>query len=175
MASGDEGMAGRRRESARARAAIHSRSSQHFEGWIALADALWSLARDREARAALKRADRLVAPKVRYRVWAQWGHFYKEKGDLNSAARWYRKAVAAKPSMGRHVFLAAVLARQGSFAAAKVQYRAAIRRASDGDRLMKRTSIWRWFFGQKRGMSRRRSICSARCRSIPITRSRRKS
>ena len=106
---------------------------KRFEGWVALADAMWSMARYREARAALERADRLVSPKVRYRVCAQWGHFYKQKGDLKSATRWYRKAIAAKPSTGRHVFLGAVLARQGSYAEAKAQYRAAIRLASDED------------------------------------------
>lgn len=100
-----------------------------FGGWIALADALWSLARYSEARKALQRAERLTPRKLRYRIWEQWGHFYRDKFDLRRAESWYRKTLRAKPSTRAHIFLGAILARQGRLEEAKVQQLRAIRRA----------------------------------------------
>jgi tetratricopeptide (TPR) repeat protein len=99
-------------------------------GWIALADALWSLARYSEARGALQRAERLHPQKSRHQIWEQWGHFYRDKFDLRRAEWWYRKRLRAKPSTRAHIFLGAILARQGRLEEAKVQQLKAIRRAT---------------------------------------------
>jgi len=104
-------------------------------GWIALADAMWSLARYDEAKAALRKAERLASPRWRHRVWEQWGHLYREMNDLRSAATWFRKAVRAHPSTQGHIFLGATLALLGRRREAAREHRAAIAEATPGHAL----------------------------------------
>jgi len=104
-----------------------------YAGWIALADALWSLARYMEAKAALRTAERLVPPKSRYRAWEQWGHMYREMNDLRRAEKWYRKALRAHRSARGHILLGATLARQGRRKQAERQHRAAIKAGTPGE------------------------------------------
>ena len=98
-------------------------------GWIVLADGLAGVARYSEAQDALRRASRLIEPDRRWFIAVQWGHLYREKHDQKSAERWYRKAVAARPSTSTHIFLGATLAKQGRFAEAKRHHRQAIKLA----------------------------------------------
>lgn len=110
-----------------------ARYPDRFEGWIVLADAFWNFASYREAQSALRTAERLIPAKLKYQMCEQWGLLYKEKNDLRRAENWFRKGLKAKPSTRRHIFLGSVLAKQGRLAEAKAQYRAAIRRATDGE------------------------------------------
>jgi tetratricopeptide (TPR) repeat protein len=97
-----------------------------FAGWIAKADALWSLARYREAKAALGTAESVVPPKLRYRVWEQRGHLYREMNDRLRAEEWYRKAVEANPCTRTYILLGATLAVQGKLKEAERMHRAAV-------------------------------------------------
>jgi tetratricopeptide (TPR) repeat protein len=97
-----------------------------------LADALTSLARYREAEAALRRGGRLIPLRLKDRLYQQWGLHY-ERHDLRRAEMWFRRGVRVKPTTTGHIFLGAVLARQGRFAEAKAHYRLAIRRATPDD------------------------------------------
>ena len=101
-------------------------------GWIALADAMWSLSRYKEAKAALRNAERLASPHSRHRVWEQWGHLYREMHDLQSAETWFRKAVREHPSTRGHIFLGATLALLGRRREAEREHRAAIAEATPG-------------------------------------------
>ncbi|HEX6739110.1 MAG TPA: tetratricopeptide repeat protein, partial [Vicinamibacteria bacterium] len=96
------------------------------DGWMVLADGLAGVARYREAIAALRRASRLTKSEHRWFIAIQWGHLYREKHDVRSAERWYRKAVAAHPDTNTHTFLGATLAKQGRFAEAKRHHQRAI-------------------------------------------------
>ena len=106
---------------------------EDYAGWIAFADALWSLARYMEAKAALRTAERVVPPKCRYRVWEQRGHMYREMNDLRGAEKWYRKALRAHRSTRGHILLGATLARQGRREQAERQHRAAIEAGTPGE------------------------------------------
>jgi tetratricopeptide (TPR) repeat protein len=103
---------------------------QRFEGWIAKADALWMLTRFKEAKAALRIAQRLIPEDRRAEIWEQWGHLYRRMNDFKRAENAFRRAVQARPSTRRHILLGATLARQGKLAAAETQHRAAIREAT---------------------------------------------
>jgi tetratricopeptide (TPR) repeat protein len=56
------------------------------------------------------------------------GHLYRERGEYETAAVWYRKAIELQPNdAGRHVFLGALLSKKGDFAAAEACLRTAIK------------------------------------------------
>jgi len=99
-------------------------------GWVALADVLVLLAHYEAARRALSRADKLAPAKLRGHICVQWGHLFRESGDLRKAEKWYRRAVQYKANTPRLVFLGAVLAKQGRFAEAKRCHRRAARLAT---------------------------------------------
>jgi tetratricopeptide (TPR) repeat protein len=101
------------------------------EGWIVLADGLVNTTRFAAARRALRRAMHVTPTALQWYVATQFGHLYREKRDERRAERWYRKALRAHPGTTTHVFLGAVLARQGRFADAKRNYRRAIELATD--------------------------------------------
>jgi tetratricopeptide (TPR) repeat protein len=75
-----------------------------FCGWLALADGLVSLARYREAMAALRRGGRLMPRRLQHRLCQQWGLLYRERNDLRRAETWFRRAVKAKPTTSGHLF-----------------------------------------------------------------------
>jgi tetratricopeptide (TPR) repeat protein len=103
---------------------------QKFEGWIAKADALWMLTRFKEAKAALRVAQRLIPEDRRAELWEQWGYLYRRMNDFKRAEKAFRRAVQERPSTRRYILLGATLARQGKLAAAERQHRAAIREAT---------------------------------------------
>ena len=78
-------------------------------GWIALADARSKSNAFADALAALRRARTLCPVEMRSFVYSQMGHVYREKGDNNRAAKWYRKAINEKQSQENLVFLGACL------------------------------------------------------------------
>lgn len=99
----------------------------------AKADALWSLSRYSEAKVALKMAERLVPSRLRYRVWEQRGHLYREMNDRRRAEEWYRRALEANPSTRGYILLGATVAVQGRLKEAERLHRAAIRVATPGE------------------------------------------
>jgi len=105
---------------------------QDFGGWMVLAEAQAGLARYAEARDALRNAARHAPRTLTYGVHVQWGHFYKEKNDLRRAEQCYRRAVRLRASTRHHVFLGAVLAKQGRLAEAGAEHRKAIKIATPG-------------------------------------------
>ena len=107
-----------------------ARHPQGFEGWIAKADALWMLTRFKEAKSALRVAQRLIPEDRRAELWEQWGYLYRRMNDFKRAEQAFRRAVQERPSTRRYILLGATLARQGKLAAAERQHRAAIREAT---------------------------------------------
>lgn len=87
-----------------------------FFGWVALADGLTRLSSFKRAAEALCLARRLSSFEYVDLVYSRLGHYYREKGDLVRAERWYRKAVASSESQEHLVFLGACLAKQGRYA-----------------------------------------------------------
>ena len=102
-----------------------------YMGWVVLANGLAAVARYREAKAALKRADRVVGVGRRWYLALKWGELYREMSNLREAEKWYRKALALRPSTTTHIYLGGVLARQGRFAEALRHHRRAIALAKD--------------------------------------------
>ena len=105
--------------------------SDDFFGWIALADVFVHFARYEDARKALRKAQKLAPAKWQYLICVQWGHFEKERNDLKSAERWYRRAAKHRPTTSTLIFLGAVLAKQGRFSEAKKCHRRAVALATD--------------------------------------------
>ena len=102
-----------------------------FAGWIALADVLVHFARYEDARKALRKAQKLAPAKRQSFIYVQWGHFERERNDLKSAERWYRRAVKCKTTTSTLIFLGAILAKQGRFSEAKKCHRQAVVLATD--------------------------------------------
>ncbi len=108
-----------------------SKYANDIYGWIVYADALATLARYKEARAALQKA-KLVCPKDKLHIlYHQIGHLYKKKGDYPRSEKWYKRAVKEVASTEYLIFIGACLARQSKFVEAKKYYRKAIKVASD--------------------------------------------
>lgn len=96
-------------------------------GWIMLGIALTKLARYAEASQALAKAIDLCPPAKRQIPLAQMGHVFREAGDCEQAAAWYRRAIDADPTDASYrIYLGAVLAKHGHFRQAEEEHRAAI-------------------------------------------------
>ena len=96
--------------------------------WLILGEVLCDVAKYDESAKALRRAIKLFRPDRRDMPYANMGHLYREKGNLRTAERWYRKAVEVNPKVGTSwIFLGAVLAKQGRFAEAKRCHRRAVK------------------------------------------------
>ncbi len=88
---------------------------------------LRQMARYREARLALQYVIKRLSKKP-VRAWplAEMGHMYKSKGDLKSAAEWYRKSIEACPEdADAQGFLGKVLTKQGWLEEAEACHRRA--------------------------------------------------
>jgi tetratricopeptide (TPR) repeat protein len=103
-----------------------------WPGWIWVGQALVKLARYEEAEQAFAKAIKLC-PRVKQQLpLAQMGHLFYEAGDYDQAADWYRKAIVADVGDAKyHIYLGAVLAKQGRFREAEEVHRAAIECAGD--------------------------------------------
>jgi len=76
--------------------------------------ALVELARYEEAKRALAKGIELCPPESRRVALSEMGHLFLEAGEYDQAAAWYRQAIDADPSHASgHIFLGAVLAKQG--------------------------------------------------------------
>jgi len=95
-------------------------------GWIILADGLTQISSFKKATIALCTALRLASPEHRHVVYSKSGAYYREKGDLARAERWYRKAIANTESQEYLVFLGACLAKQGRYAESRYYHEKAI-------------------------------------------------
>jgi tetratricopeptide (TPR) repeat protein len=101
--------------------------ADHGLGWLLLGIALIELARYEEAEQALAKAIELCPWEKRQIPLAQMGHLFEEAGDYDQAAAWYRKAIEADPSDATyHIYLGAVLAKQGRLHEAEEAHRSGI-------------------------------------------------
>ena len=92
-----------------------SRWSDDVHALRALADALTSLARYPEARAAYERTLALVENDAqRSRVYAALGQLAQARAEVHEAESWYRQAITARPEdAGPRIYLGALLAKVG--------------------------------------------------------------
>jgi tetratricopeptide (TPR) repeat protein len=82
--------------------------------WLILGLTLTEMARYEEAEQALHKAIELCPPDQLSVPLDYMGHLFRESGDYEQAAGWYRQAIEADPDDATsHIFLGAVLARQG--------------------------------------------------------------
>jgi tetratricopeptide (TPR) repeat protein len=103
-------------------------------GWIILADGLTHISSFNGAHNALCSALRRSSREHRDLVYSKAGNYYREKGDLVRAERWYRKAVEIAPSQENLVFLGACLAKQGRYAESRYYHeKAAIANPEEAD------------------------------------------
>jgi tetratricopeptide (TPR) repeat protein len=101
---------------------------EHGPTWVTLGIARTEMAQYAEARKAFRSAIRLCPPDLLSVPYAQLGHLYKQKGDLRSANRWYRKAIDASPNKADgYIYSGAVLALRGKLKEAETQHRLATR------------------------------------------------
>jgi tetratricopeptide (TPR) repeat protein len=99
----------------------------HGPGWLLLGIALVELARYEEAEQALAKAIELCPSEKRQTPLSHMGHLFLEAGDYDQAAAWYRRAIEADPGDATyHVYLGAVLAKQGRLHEAEESHRTAI-------------------------------------------------
>jgi tetratricopeptide (TPR) repeat protein len=99
----------------------------HGAAWHLLGIALIELARYEEAKTAMTRAIDLCPTEKRQIPFAQMGHLFMESGDYHQAEVWYRHAVQADPDDATyHIFLGALLAKQGRLEEAERSQRTAI-------------------------------------------------
>jgi len=100
----------------------------HGPAWMLVGIALVELARYAEAEQALVRALDLCPPEKRSYPLSQMGHMFREAGDYNLAAEWYRRAIDADPGDATYyIFLGALLAKRGHFQEAEEAHRIAIK------------------------------------------------
>jgi tetratricopeptide (TPR) repeat protein len=98
----------------------------HGPGWLLLGIALVETAHYQEAEEALTNAIELCPKKKQQIPLSQMGHLFKAAGDYDQAVTWYRRAIQADSEDATwHIFLGAVLARQGNLRAAEEAHRAA--------------------------------------------------
>ncbi len=94
--------------------------------WLILGLTLTEMARYEEAEQALHKAIELCPPDQRSVPLDYMGHLFRESGDYEQAAQWYRRAIEADPDDATsHIFLGAVLARQGRLHDAAESHRTA--------------------------------------------------
>ena len=92
--------------------------------WTRLGHALSEIANHDEAENALKTALLFGGDVRREIVYGTRGHLFKFRGDYETAANWYRKAIDSNPdNASGYIFLGAALARQGKLAEAEAAHR----------------------------------------------------
>jgi tetratricopeptide (TPR) repeat protein len=94
--------------------------------WLLLGIALVEVARYEEAEQAFAKAIEYVPEQKKFIPLWHMGHLFKNAGDCEQAAVWYRKAIAVnRNDAGGYIYLGALLARQGRLHEAKEVYRTA--------------------------------------------------
>jgi len=87
---------------------------------------LYELARYAEAEEILYATVEDLSAESKDHGYIQLGHLFREKGDYESAGKWYRKAIELDPlDAGRHIFLGLVLAKSGNLNVAEEVHRQA--------------------------------------------------
>ena len=105
-----------------------ARYPDHALAWTLFGTTLVEIARYHEAEQAFANALEFCPNGKRHIVLAYLGHMAREAGDYGQAASWYRKAIAAAPDdAGGHIFLGAVLAKQGRLSQVEAAHREATR------------------------------------------------
>jgi tetratricopeptide (TPR) repeat protein len=90
--------------------------------------ALVRQARYEEAEQAYAKAIEFCPVEHQQTPFAQMGHLFREAGDYDQAAEWYRRAIDAAPNDASYrIFLGGVWAKQGRFYDAEEVHRAAIK------------------------------------------------
>ena len=88
-------------------------------GWIDYGHALGNLARYSEAEAAFHRAIELTEEADRDSIYGELGNLFRNQGNYDVAAQWYRKQIEANPKDATgHVFLGSLEVKRGEFASA---------------------------------------------------------
>jgi tetratricopeptide (TPR) repeat protein len=109
-------------------AAVYTRRyPDDSSGWVVLADVLATMACYADAKAALRRAQRLVPRRFEASIMVQWGHLYNNACNLKRAESWYRRAVAKRACTSNLIYLGGVLAKQGKFREAKRCHQRAVK------------------------------------------------
>ncbi len=89
-------------------------------------DSLCAMARYSEALSALRRAARLCPAAKLYLVYRRFGHVHQQRGAFRVAERWFRRAIAVRPSVTTdYIFLGALLATSGRLTEAEAVHRQA--------------------------------------------------
>lgn len=98
----------------------------HVPALLIYGIALRKLARYEEARRAIQRVIKLIPKERLHLPYTEMGLLYRDKGDLEKAAHWFRKSIDACPSnAGYRIFLGGVLARKGRLKEAEKCHRQA--------------------------------------------------
>lgn len=95
--------------------------------WVVhmLAESLYQMARYEESLQIYQEALTRF-PDHRWGIYNQIGHLYRYRGELDSAALWYEKAIAEDPDeASSYIFLGAIKARQGKLIEAEEIHRKA--------------------------------------------------
>ena len=96
--------------------------------WITLGSALLRMGRNDDAEEAFTRAMTICPDENIHLPTAQMGHLFEQRGNFPQAEAWYRKTIDAAPDRASgHVFLGAILGRQGRLDEAEMSHRNATR------------------------------------------------
>ncbi|WP_165067047.1 tetratricopeptide repeat protein [Paludisphaera rhizosphaerae] len=105
---------------------LTSRHPECGPAWKLLGTALIALARYDEAEEAIRRATALCPTDRLWIPLAEMGHLHKARGDYETAASWYRRAIDTAPDeAGARIYLGGVLAQAGKLDEAEAAHRAA--------------------------------------------------
>lgn len=97
-------------------------------GWVLQGVILYELARYGEAEQVLHSAIEGLPLEHLHHGYVHLGHLYRERGDYDSAEKWYRKTIGlVHDNAGGHIFLGMVLAKKGDFSGAEASHREATR------------------------------------------------
>jgi tetratricopeptide (TPR) repeat protein len=101
-------------------------------GWYFLSSEFINIHRYDEAEEALTQAIAFASEESRRNLLGQMGHLFREQGNYDRAAHWYREAIDAAPhNASAYVYLGALFAVQGRLTDAETIHRKAIT-CSDG-------------------------------------------
>jgi len=96
-------------------------------GWLVAVPTLIDLGRYKQAKKALKKAQKLSHPDAKPQLHYWRSMLFKEQGELAQAEHWIRRALAREPENGSFwVTLGDVLARRGKLKAARKAHEHAV-------------------------------------------------
>ena len=111
-----------------------ARYPDHGYAWRVLGETLRALVRYDEAEEALANALRLCPEERKWIPMSDLGHLEKQRGKLERAAAWYRRAIEADPRHAAgYIFLGGILRLQGRLLEAEEVHRTATETCYEGD------------------------------------------